>query len=468
MARKAAGEQARLAVVLSGVAARAAALVGALQALEEAGQQPDLVVGVSGGAIAGALYAATGTATAARDALYELVARHSWQDLADIDFGGLEKLSDRPYETPGLLCGEALQAALLASPIGRQGFGHLARPLLVQTVDLNSGREVIFANQTQEAGDLPYRVYARTAADLEAVNVATACRAAASLPGLFRPLSLEQYCLVDGALRLRRALAVAAAQPGVTRLLWLHAGLDENETFSLVTDYAGQSFGANWAQALTVAAADAFDPHSADPALAGKAVRFVNLAVSGVGVAETTKTQALYESGRRSVTALLAPAELAGGGLFSLDAAAVAAALGQQSDEVDGPRWTATVGAGGGNLLALTDRLPTLQQEFGYEFEEYLQQQGLPALAAKEPVAVAEWAAAVSEQSVGLGRLTAYHCGKGLKYVGQGLLGGLSTAWRAVGGDKLCTALSRAAADAALKVSDTLSRPKPPAPPAAG
>ncbi len=459
-ARKASGTKSGgLAVVLSGVAARAAADLGALQALEEAGMKPACVVGVSGGALAGALYCACGGAAAAREALYQTVGQRSWQDLVDIDFEAVASLADRPHETAGFVAGQALHEALVATPIGHQGFQHLTVPLLVLACDLNTGRELVFANQTVDSGPRDYPLFARTAADLDRVNVATACRASMALPGLFQPLTLDHRCLVDGSLRLGRALNVAAAQPKVDRILWLHAGLDENDGFSLVMDYAGQSFAACVAHALAVAGADQFDPHTAAPALAEKTVRYVNLGVSSVGVAELAKTQALYESGRRTLAALLSKEELAGG-LFAAGGEAIAGALAGDQDEYDGPRWNVTVGRGG-NVVAIADRMPPLQQEFGYEFDAYLEQAGLPRLAAREPIETAAWARRQAEATVGLAKLTGHYLLMTLTYCWKGAALGLKTAWAALALDKVTDSASRAVAEVALTVTDTLRKPVP-------
>ncbi len=462
MARKASeGKADRLAVIVSGPAARAVGALGALGALDAAGLQPDVLVGVSGGAIAAALYAACGSGEAAREALYELVGRTCWQDLADLDVAALRDLPERPYETSGFLRGDALQQALLDGPLGHHGFQHLQTPLFVVACDLNSGRELVFGNQTQDAATVPYKLFARTAADLDRVNVATACRASCLTPGLFQPLSLDHYCVVDGTLRLRQALTVAASQPGVTRILWLHAGLDENEEFSLVTDYAGQSFAAGLLHGLAVATAEAFDPHTGDPLLQGLSVRFVNLAVGSVGAVELTKTQALFESGRRTVGALLAKPELAGPALFTTAGEAIAATLAQDTDETDGPRWQVTVGQGGRDVVAVVDRMPPLQQEFGYEFEDYLTKADLARLTPKEPIATAAWARATAEAQLGLAALTGLFAQRTLGYVWQGLTAGLRTAWRAVGLDSASRKLSQTAAEGTLKVMDTLRPAKP-------
>ncbi|MBI5832725.1 MAG: patatin-like phospholipase family protein [Armatimonadetes bacterium] len=457
-AKKTTQANGKLAVVVTGAAGHAAALLGALEALEAAGQKPDLLVGASGGALAASLYAAGGEAGPAREALYGLVSANSWQELADIDFGALRNLASRPHEVSGFVRGEALFGALRGTLLGNKGFQHTAIPLFVVATELNTGDAMVFGNETRDSlgEDAAYTTFARTEADLARVNVATAVRASMGVPGLFAPVSLDYYCLVDGSLRARRALAVAAAQPGVERVLWLHAGLEYADGFSLVCDYAGQSFAAGLLQTLSVAAADAFDPHTADPALAGKTVRFVNLATASVGAGDLTKTQALYESGRRSLTDLMTTAD----GFLAGEAKTAATALAAVVDEADGPRWQATVGAGGNNTLAVTDRNPTIQREFGYELDEYLKNAGIERLAAREPIGAMPWAKAQAEAKVGLLKLAAFYLVKGCGCVCRATTKGVRHVWLAVGADRLYAKCATATSSAMLNLLGTLGGKK--------
>jgi len=443
----------RLAVIVSGTAGRAAAALGALQALDDAGLKPDVLVGVSGGALAAALYDACGGAAGAQAYLADLLAEHSWQDLVDLDFGLLKDGLERPYEANGFVKGETLLHLLLDSPLGHRGFQHLGTPLFIVTTDLNSGRELVFGPQTQDEAAGAYKAFAVGQSDLERVNVATAVRASLGLPGVFRPVSLDQYCLVDGGLRQRRALAVAAAQAGVTRILWLDAGLDDNETFSLVTDYAGQSMAAIMAHGLTIATADLFDPHTGDPVLDGKSTRYLNLAAASIGIAELTKAQQLSESGRRT---LAAAADAAGGAAALFTEPALADRLAAVKDDLDGPRWAGTVGRGGRDVVAITDLTPPVQQEFGYEFDDYLAAAGLTKQAVREPRPTADWVRQAAEQTVGLAKLTGLFVGRSLSCGWRGLSAGLQTASRALSLDKAVLSASEGTAKAALQVGDAL------------
>lgn len=447
----------RLAVIVSGTAGRAVAALGALQALDDAGLQPEALVGVSGGALAASLYAACGGAADAQGYLAGLLADHSWQELVDLDFGLATDVFERPYEASGFIKGDTLQHLLLDSPLGHRGFQHLATPLFVLATDLNSGRELVFGQQTQEQVAGAYKAFAVGESDLERVNVATAVRASMGLPGVFRPVSIDQYCVVDGGLRQARALAVAASQAGVTRILWLDAGLDDNETFSLVTDYAGQSMAAIIAHGLTIAGAGQFDPHTGDPALAGKVVRYVNLAVGSVGTAELTKAQQLFESGRRTVAAA---AETVGGAAALFTDAALADKLAAVKDDLDGPRWRVTVGQGGRDVVAITDLTPPVQQEVGYEFDDYLASAGLTKQPGREPQPTADWARAEAERTLGLARLSGLYAGRTLSCGWRALTAGLQTAWRALSLDKASQSLTDGTARVALQVGDALCPPK--------
>lgn len=454
------GQRNRLAVVLTGSAARAAAQLGALEALDAAGLSPQVVVGAGGGAIMAALYACSESAEQARGALYATAESASWQDFADVDYGAVVKLLSAPYEVPGLVRGEALQRALLDSPIGHLGFQHLETELFIVASDLNSGREVVFGNQTAEsAPKATYRLFAKGDEDLARTNIATAVRASNLVPGLCRPLDLDHLALVDGSLRARKALEVAASQKGVKRVLWLHAGLDDNDTFSLVTDYYGQSFAAGLTHALTVAGADQFDPHTGDPLLDGVAVRYLNLATATVGSFDLTRTQQVYESGRRTIQALCAVEPVEGGkGLFSADAGELERALLAVKDEQGEGRWRVTVGAGGRDVISITDAMPTLQQEFGYEFEEYLTKAGLDKLARHDPANSAAWAMAGAEAELGLGGLVWLYFSRFCGVAWKALWLGLRTAAQALRADRLWTAVTRRVGEAGLAVGDAFAQ----------
>jgi len=157
----------RVALVLSGGAARAFAHLGVLRVLERERLRPDLVVGSSAGAMVGAYYA-SGRPVAEIEAL---AARLNLPTLIDIDpvktllggFGGL-----------GLAKGHRLEAFLresIAVPLQS-----LPTRFVAVATDLNTG-ELVLLNH----GDTP-----------------RALRASSAMPGLYEPVHIGERVLGDG------------------------------------------------------------------------------------------------------------------------------------------------------------------------------------------------------------------------------------------------------------------------------
>jgi NTE family protein len=192
----------RVLVLLSGGGAKAAAHVGALRALSEAGLSPTHIVGTSMGAVMGACFAA-------RLAPDEILARSERVGAKGIvrspwaPWGGLWIRS--------LLRGEPLRAAIgELLPVHR--FDQLIIPLTVTAVDLDSGSLVLFG-----AGG-------------EGASLVDALWASCALPVFYPPVRLGGRRLVDGGLR---GVVPFAAAAGITADLVVAIdvgpGLDEAE-----------------------------------------------------------------------------------------------------------------------------------------------------------------------------------------------------------------------------------------------
>ena len=168
----------RVALVLSGGAARAFAHLGVLRVLEREGLRPDLIVGSSAGAMVGAYYAAGKTVSE----IEALAARLNLPTLIDID----------PVKTVlggfglGIAKGERLEAFL------RESIGvplqNLPTRFVAVATDLNSGEPVLLNH-----GDTP-----------------RALRASSSMPGLYEPVIVAERVLGDG--QIVSPLPVGAAR----------------------------------------------------------------------------------------------------------------------------------------------------------------------------------------------------------------------------------------------------------------
>lgn len=169
----------RVALVLSGGAARGFAHIGVLRVLEREGLKPDLVVGASAGAIVGALYA-SGMPVAEMEAV---AARLGWGTLLDID--PVRALLEGAMPL-GLARGERLEA-FLREPL-RAPMQSFPIRFAAVTTDLSSGETVLLNH-----GD-----------------AARALRASSAVPGLYQPVEVDGRRLVDG--QVVAPLPVAAAR----------------------------------------------------------------------------------------------------------------------------------------------------------------------------------------------------------------------------------------------------------------
>lgn len=154
----------KLALVLGGGAARGFAHIGVIQALENAGIHPDMVIGTSAGSVVAALYA-SGKNGLALQKVAEAMEEASFSDWR------------LPLFRPGMLKGEALARFISTQVKGKQ-IQELSMPLGVVATDLRSGSGILF-----QRGD-----------------VATAVRASSAIPAVFQPVSIAGRDYVDGGL----------------------------------------------------------------------------------------------------------------------------------------------------------------------------------------------------------------------------------------------------------------------------
>jgi NTE family protein len=155
----------KMGLVLSGGGARGLAHIGILKVFEKANINFDLIAGTSMGAILGAAYASGRKV----EEIEEVALRFSRRT-------ELIKLLDLNPRRRGLLEGHRVRE-FLSNFFGEiKTFEQLKIPLLVNAVDLKSGKEIIFTR-----GELLPPIFASSA-----------------VPGLFSPVSFNGYTLVDG------------------------------------------------------------------------------------------------------------------------------------------------------------------------------------------------------------------------------------------------------------------------------
>ncbi|MGI9407219.1 MAG: patatin-like phospholipase family protein [Hyphomicrobiaceae bacterium] len=156
--------QGKIAVALGGGCARGWAHIGVLKALKRAGLTPDIVVGTSIGALVGGCYAADGL-----DALEEFatsLTRRRVFGFLDFNLGGT-----------GLILGRRL-CQTLDSHLGDIQIENLDLPFVSVATEIGTGHEIWLNNG----------------------RLVDAMRASYALPGIFRPVLIDDRWLMDGAL----------------------------------------------------------------------------------------------------------------------------------------------------------------------------------------------------------------------------------------------------------------------------
>ena len=152
----------RIGLALGGGAARGFAHIGVIKVLEAHGIRPEIVVGTSAGAVVGALYAAGNNGFELQKLAFKL---------------DESKISDWSLPDRGVLKGESLQQ-FVNEAVAQKPLEALKIPFAVVATDLNSGDGILF----------------RTG------NTGMAVRASSTVPGVFRPVSINGHEYVDGGL----------------------------------------------------------------------------------------------------------------------------------------------------------------------------------------------------------------------------------------------------------------------------
>jgi NTE family protein len=163
------------ALVLGGGGMRGLAHVGALRALEERGWEPAEVIGTSIGALIGAAWASGFT-------VREIEALSLGLRRRDVFAVASAALARKRLRVPALYSTKPLDD-LVRGMFGDLTFRQLGRRLIVNSVDINSGRQVFWG--------LP---------GLEDVCVADAVFASCALPGFLEPREIGGCYFADGAL----------------------------------------------------------------------------------------------------------------------------------------------------------------------------------------------------------------------------------------------------------------------------
>jgi NTE family protein len=176
-------------LVLGGGGLKGLAHIGVFRALEERGIEPGLVVGSSMGSLIAATWAAGMRIRQMEDRALALQRRDVFR-IAHVDMALRRMLAPAVYRRDPL-------DRILDDLVGDRTFRDLPRRLLVNTVDLNSGHQILWG--------LP---------GLDDVRVADAVFASCALPGILPPRKIRHHLCADGAvvenLPIRTAQAISS------------------------------------------------------------------------------------------------------------------------------------------------------------------------------------------------------------------------------------------------------------------
>lgn len=157
-------QEPRIGLALGGGAAKGWAHIGFMNALDEAGIKPDIITGTSMGAVVGGCWAA-GHLAELEEFARSLTQRRVFA-LMDVSLSG-----------SGLINGQRL-GRLLTKHLAGIGIEDLPLPFCCMATELENGNEIWLTKG----------------------HLGTALQASYALPGIFRPVKVDQRWLVDGAL----------------------------------------------------------------------------------------------------------------------------------------------------------------------------------------------------------------------------------------------------------------------------
>jgi NTE family protein len=213
----------RFSLVLGGGGMKGLAHIGVLEALMERGLSPACVIGSSVGALVGAAWAAGRSPEALREVAIRLRRR-------DIFVVAHRDMAFKRMRSPALFHREPLDR-LLHELVGDVTFQQLERPLIVNTVDMNSGMQVFWG--------LP---------GLEDVRVADAVFASCAMPGYLPPREIRGRYYFDGATVDNLPVATARTL-GVDLVL----AVDVSASSAFREDTQEEGFAAVFARATEIA-----------------------------------------------------------------------------------------------------------------------------------------------------------------------------------------------------------------------
>lgn len=195
----------KIGLALGGGFVLGAAHVGVLKVLEENKIKPQMIAGTSAGSMVAALYASGWTVSELDEMVRSLRPSMFIDEVAAVENFFVMAFQlvlnaikcPYPFRVPlGLMKGIKLERFIRLT-IGKKFFDKVPLQLAITSVDIASGKKVVFLSQQD-------RLKLASRGDqvlISGVPVWEAVRASTAVPGIYEPKRILNYLLVDGGLR---------------------------------------------------------------------------------------------------------------------------------------------------------------------------------------------------------------------------------------------------------------------------
>ena len=237
----------KLGIALSGGGIRGIAHAGVLQALEENNIKPDIVGGTSCGSMVAVMYAMGYSPYH----IYILFKRYA-SEIAKIDIlltlSGIHNcIFRKKISVKGCNSGKKIEELYnkIASRREIYNISQIKMPLVIPTVDMNSGKKIIFTNYVPEFSKNNYTnvrdentikfISSNNKKYINNITIGKAVRASSSFPGIYSPLIYKDYTFMDGGV-LDNIPTEEVKLQGADKILAVKFRADEIEKESNIMD----------------------------------------------------------------------------------------------------------------------------------------------------------------------------------------------------------------------------------------
>jgi len=181
-------------LAFAGGGTKGAAHVGVLKAFDEFKLKPSAVSGTSAGSIVAGLFAMGFSITEMENVIHYLIKKGFCildPNYKKIAFSIFELFTHKTLSLSGLIKGKKLEK-YLCDITDNIHITSIKTPLIIPSVDLNSGFTIAYTNSKNGLKNLNNVIWKND------IKLGTAMYASSAIPGIFEPKIISNMCLVDG------------------------------------------------------------------------------------------------------------------------------------------------------------------------------------------------------------------------------------------------------------------------------